>query len=111
MTTGSSTTTVRQQVEDLIATDVSRFLDSHVGTVEVVSVTDAGDVTLRFAGACNACPALPVTFESAVKPRLMAIPGVRTVTTERVNISNAAAARVAALFAPRPRATRVTETI
>jgi len=76
---------------------VRRLLEAHAGDVEVVEVSDAGDVKLAFRGACTACPARAVTFQAAVAPVVMGVSGVRTVRIAGLNVSSHALRRIAAL--------------
>ena len=93
---------VKRDVEAALAEHVARFLDSHGGAVSTASVNDEGDVTLKFAGACQACPAVAATFFSKVAPAVRAVPGVRSVHTPNVNISEAAVKRILSISTKRP---------
>jgi Fe-S cluster biogenesis protein NfuA len=73
---------------------VRRFVQAHAGDVDVVSVSQDGDVRLRFYGACNACPAAGTTLSGVVLPAVERVPGVRSVQAEGVNISAAAIERI-----------------
>lgn len=95
---------LQQRVDAAIGEHIARFLDSHGGAVASASVTPEGDVTLRFDGACRACPAVAATFFSKVAPVVRAVPGVRSVHAPNVNVSEAAVNRILALSAP-PRRT------
>ncbi len=57
---------VRTRVEQALD-DVRPYLGSHGGDVELVEVTDAGDVHLRLLGSCDGCPSSSVTLELAVQ--------------------------------------------
>lgn len=85
---------IRQDAERVLQSHVARFLDSHGGAVEIAHVTDEGDVTLSFRGACKACPAAAATFHSKVEPALRKVPGVRSVDAPNSNISAAAIRRI-----------------
>lgn len=85
---------IRQEAERVLHLHVARFLDSHGGAVEIAHVTDEGDVTLSFRGACKACPAAAATFHSKVEPALRKVPGVRSVEAPNSNISAAAIRRI-----------------
>jgi Fe-S cluster biogenesis protein NfuA len=83
-----------ETIELVLDSAVRPFLDSHGGDVQVASVSDDGVVTLKFAGACSSCPALPATLHMAVAPFLGQIPGVTKVVSQNVNISKYALARL-----------------
>lgn len=88
---GDSDDVVRMAVEEVIAGEVGRYIRSHGGEVELVSVHD-GDVDVRMSGTCEHCPAFAFTlvnrFEAAVR---LSCPQVEKVTS-RSGEKNAAAA-------------------
>lgn len=77
---------------------VRRRVRAHAGDVEVVSVSDEGDVLLAFSGTCTSCPAQAVTLGAAVLPVLERLPGVRTIAAQGMNVSPAAMQRIRAMF-------------
>src|SRR4051812_36462525 len=79
---------------------VRRRLRAHAGDVEVVSVSEAGEVALAFTGACVACPAQAMTFGTAVLPALESLPGVLRVSAQGMTVSAAAMRRIRAMFGP-----------
>ena len=83
-----------EDIELVLDTAVRPFLDSHGGDVQVASVSDDGVVTLKFAGACTSCPALPATLHMLVAPHLERVSGVTQVVSQNVNISKYALARL-----------------
>jgi Fe-S cluster biogenesis protein NfuA len=87
-----------EEVESALAKDVRMFINSHAGDIRVVDITDDGDVTVEFSGACGRCPALSATFAIRVMPAVQAVPGVRGVSADNIHISEAALERVARLF-------------
>jgi Fe-S cluster biogenesis protein NfuA len=89
------------EVESVLAKDVRMFINSHAGDVKVVDITDDGDVTVEFSGACGKCPALSATFAIRVMPAVQSVAGVRGVSADNVHISEAALERVARLFGNR----------
>lgn len=93
---------IQRDVDAALVSEVGRFLDSHGGAVATASVSDDGDVTLSFKGACRACPAAATTFFSKVAPVVRSVPGVRSVTAPNVNISEAAVRRIHAMFIRKP---------
>lgn len=61
---------------------VEKYANSHGGSIELVNVSDAGEVQLRLRGACRSCPMSSVTIKNGVEEVLKTkIPGVRSVTT------------------------------
>lgn len=90
----NDTDVLRIEVERSLSSHVRRFLDSHAGNVMVRGVRPSGEVELEFTGACASCPALPATFYTAVAPIVRAVPGVTSVTTNGVNISEQAIQRL-----------------
>lgn len=60
--------------------DVQAYARSHGGTIELVGVSDEGDVKVRFRGACNGCPLSAVTLKTGIEQRLRElVPGVKRV--------------------------------
>jgi Fe-S cluster biogenesis protein NfuA len=60
--------------------DVRAYARSHGGDIELVDVSEIGDVTIKFRGACVGCPLSAVTLKHGVEERLRAaVPGVRAV--------------------------------
>lgn len=90
-----------EEVESALAKDVRMFINSHAGDVKVVDISDDGDVTVEFSGACGKCPALSATFAIRVMPAVQSVPGVRGVSADNIHISEAALERVARLFGTR----------
>jgi Fe-S cluster biogenesis protein NfuA len=77
---------------------LSAYVTMHAGGVELDSVTDNGEVHLRFTGMCTGCPFRPVTMAATVRPALMEIEGVTSVHAVGSRISAQAEARMAADF-------------
>ncbi|MCH2132282.1 MAG: NifU family protein [Phycisphaerales bacterium] len=51
------------------------------GDIELVAVTDAGEVQIRFLGACIGCPSRSMTLQSLVERNLKEyVPGFTSVT-------------------------------
>lgn len=62
---------------------VRPYLGSHAGDVELLGVTDEGDVSLRLAGTCHGCPASSVTVTTAVERAIRdAAPEVGEISVE-----------------------------
>lgn len=74
---------------------VSEILKAHAGGVEVSRVEDDGELVLRFTGMCTGCPLRPVTLSGLVRPALLAVDGINSVSAEGVRISAEAEARLA----------------
>lgn len=66
-------------VKDAIAS-VQAYARSHGGEIELVGVSEEGDVTIRLRGACRGCPMSALTLKHGVEEQLQAlVPGVRAV--------------------------------
>lgn len=87
---------------------VRRRVGGHGGDVEVVAVRD-GVAEVRFVAACEHCPAQALTFMSAVRESLLAVPGVRSVEAPQVRVSRFALERMSALLDLTPVATSGSE--
>jgi Fe-S cluster biogenesis protein NfuA len=72
---------------------INRRLRTHGGAVSAAVVRD-GTVAVEFHGACIGCPAIAMTYALAVRPALMASPGVRGVAARQVHVSDAAMRRL-----------------
>jgi Fe-S cluster biogenesis protein NfuA len=90
---GLSTTDIARKVEQELAR-IRPFIRAHAGDVEVTSVSEDGEVRVTFSGACACCPARGTTFAGAILPAVEAVPGVRSVKADGVNISAAALRRI-----------------
>lgn len=77
---------------------VRRRLRAHAGDVDVVSVSDGGEVTLAFAGNCIKCPAQAMTFGASILPVVEGLPGVSGVSMQNLSVSDAALRRIRAMF-------------
>ena len=77
---------------------VRRRLRSHAGDVEVVSVSDGGEVTLAFTGNCIKCPAQAMTYGASVLPVVERLPGVSAVSMRNLSVSDAAIRRIRTMF-------------
>jgi Fe-S cluster biogenesis protein NfuA/nitrite reductase/ring-hydroxylating ferredoxin subunit len=61
------------------------YLKSHGGNVELVSVNEAGAVTLKLQGSCHSCPSSAVTLQSTVEQAIYdAAPDVTSIMVEGV---------------------------
>lgn len=72
-------------------------LRGHAGDLEIVDISEEGEVTINFIGACSACPAIGFTFGAIVEPSLMAIEGVSSIKTHQVHMSPAVRRRLQAM--------------
>jgi Fe-S cluster biogenesis protein NfuA len=73
---------------------VSHLMSAHGGRIELLSVSDAGKVRVRFRGLCTACALKPITLTAIVRPALMSIPGVEEVEAVGVHLSEEARERL-----------------
>lgn len=70
-------------VRDALA-NVQDYARSHGGTIDLVEVTDEGEVIVRMRGTCNGCPLADLTLKQGVEGQLrILVPGVTKVTRIR----------------------------
>jgi Fe-S cluster biogenesis protein NfuA len=70
---------MREQVEETLSA-LRPQLAAHGGDVELVDVTDEGQVSVRLVGACNGCPGATMTLRLGVERILkQRVPGVTEV--------------------------------
>ncbi|MFN8219668.1 MAG: NifU family protein [Fimbriimonadales bacterium] len=68
-----------EAVRDAIE-EVQAYARSHGGEIQLVGVSEEGDVTVRFRGTCNGCPLSSLTLKTGIEDRLrVLVPGVRQV--------------------------------
>jgi len=89
-------------IEAVVDTQIRPLLRVHGGDIQVVSVSERGDVELEFEGACRACALKTVTYAIGVRERLRHLPGVRNVAVRGVSLSGAALDRVARAYSQYP---------
>ena len=77
---------------------LSRLTAAHAGGVELVEVSDDGEVRVRWTGACTGCPFRPMTMAGTPRPVLLGVDGVRGVEAQGSRISEEAEARLAYYF-------------
>lgn len=66
-------------VRDAIS-NVQAYARSHGGEIELVGVSDEGDVTIRLRGACRGCPMSGLTLKHGIEEQLRSlVPGVRKI--------------------------------
>ncbi|MGY1608377.1 MULTISPECIES: NifU family protein [unclassified Geodermatophilus] len=73
---------------------VTALFRSHGGSVAVAGTDTAGAVEVRFGGTCSGCPSQALCLEHTVRPRLLAVPGVTSVTATGARVSDEADARL-----------------
>lgn len=86
---------LRPAVERRLA-ELEALLRTHAGGLELVGVSAAGEVSLRFTGMCCGCPFRPLTTVATIRPALLAVPGVTSVSIPGTRISEEAEERLAA---------------
>lgn len=74
---------------------VCRLMRAHAGAIELVEVSAAGVVRLRFTGMCAGCQLRPLTMRGTIVPALSSLPGVSAVHADGARISEEAAQRLA----------------
>lgn len=84
---------------DETVSDLDNALRAHAGGLEMLEVTPAGAVTVKFTGMCAGCPMRPLTTAATVRPALLAVNGVTRVTVEGSRISEFAERRLSRAFA------------
>jgi Fe-S cluster biogenesis protein NfuA len=61
--------------------EVRAYAQTHGGDIELVSVSEDGNVAVRMSGMCRGCPLSEMTFKIGIENQLkILVPGVRTVT-------------------------------
>ncbi|MBD3307986.1 NifU family protein [candidate division KSB3 bacterium] len=58
---------LKQQVEDVIEQKIRPALMRDGGNIELVDVTDEGEVQVRLRGACAGCPGAMMTLQFGVQ--------------------------------------------
>lgn len=72
-------TNLRQQVQ-VVLDKIRPAVQSDGGDLELVEVSDAGRVLVRFHGACVGCPSSTMTLQAGIERNLMLhVPGVTSV--------------------------------
>ncbi len=67
------------QVRSAMA-DVQAYARSHGGRIDLVSVSEDGDVTIRLNGSCSGCPMSDLTLKHGIEEQLrVVVPGIRNV--------------------------------
>ena len=84
---------------DFLTDEIARVnlrLRAHGGGIDLVHVSEAGAVDLRFTGMCCGCPYKALTWNGTVRAILSRVPGVSSLTAPGVRISEEAEARLSA---------------
>lgn len=91
-----------ESVNQALDRDVRPRVESHGGGVALESVSEDGEVILRFYGACTHCQLLPVTVGGRVMHTLKAVAGVKAIKVRDMRVSEKALERIERFFAPPP---------
>jgi len=68
-----------QDVRNAIV-DIQAYARSHGGEIQLVGVTDDGDVKIKLRGACNGCPMSDITLKHGIEMQLKRmVPGVQKI--------------------------------
>jgi len=60
--------------------DVQAYARSHGGDIQLMGVSEDGDVTVRLQGACRGCPMAGLTLQHGIEEQIRAlVPGVRRI--------------------------------
>ena len=84
---------------DVLTDELARVnlrLRAHGGGIELIHVSGAGAVDLRFTGMCSGCPYKALTWNGTVRAILSQVPGVSALAAPGVRISEEAEARLTA---------------
>lgn len=76
---------LRDRLQYFIESEVNPGLASHGGNVQIVEITDSGEVVLQFGGGCNGCSMVDVTLKEGIEKQMLTqfegeVTGVRDVT-------------------------------
>lgn len=70
------------QVKSAMA-DVQAYARSHGGEIELVGVSEAGEVSIKMHGSCRGCPMSTLTLRHGVEEQLrILVPGVTSVKAD-----------------------------
>ncbi len=70
---------MREEIDKAL-NEIRPMLMADGGNVELVDVSDDGDVKVRLTGACSGCPSSQVTLKMGIEEALKEkVPGVRSV--------------------------------
>jgi Fe-S cluster biogenesis protein NfuA len=92
------TSRCEEYVVEVLNAEIRPLLKIHGGSLDLVRVTNEGEVHLEFQGACRGCAFQSVTYAIAIRQRLLEIPEVRGVVMNGVRLSDAALQRTAAMY-------------
>jgi Fe-S cluster biogenesis protein NfuA len=91
-----TSTELSVRVQAALDSQARSRLQSHYGDIEVDSISDDGDVGLRFLGSCTSCPLRPMTFVATILPLLDSLEGVRSVRVKGLLLSDRTIERIRA---------------
>ena len=74
--------------------NVNLRMRSHGGGIELTSMTEDGDVSVRFTGMCCGCPYKALTWRGTVQPMLRSVEAVTGLSAPGVRISEEAEDRL-----------------
>ena len=69
MTSATQTPSIREKVQGVINL-IRPAVQADGGDIELVDVTDAGVVQIRFHGACHGCPSSTMTLQMGIERNL-----------------------------------------
>lgn len=84
----------REQIEQRVR-DVDQLITMHAGGIELDRVDVDGNVRVRFTGMCTGCLYRPITMAATVRPALMEVDGVTSVSAVGSRVSEEAEQRLA----------------
>jgi len=60
--------------------DVQAYARSHGGEIQLLGVSEEGDVKIKFSGACRGCPMSGLTLKHGIESQLRElVPGVKKI--------------------------------
>jgi Fe-S cluster biogenesis protein NfuA len=87
---------VAKAADQALEGKVRQLVEAHGGGI-TVDVDREGDAHITFHGRCAACPSAPVTMGSLVRPTLLQVEGVKSVSCNG-SVSRFAEERIARMF-------------
>jgi Fe-S cluster biogenesis protein NfuA len=93
MSSATATAVDRELLAERIE-QVCRVMGAHAGAIELLDVSPAGGVRVRFTGMCTGCLFRPLTMMGTIEPALLQVPGVTSVEAAGARISAEAAERM-----------------
>ena len=99
MTTDLDRDDLGAAVMSVLDTQIRPLLAMHGGGLELVEISQTGEIRLAFEGACCGCSLKAVTYALGIRQKLMLVAGVTEVTVEGVRLSRAALDRATRMYA------------